>query len=209
MKKVIISDILFAFITLFVLAINIILEQNIHVAARNFFSLSNKDACLKNNNVICINKSLSNDFPLFVKRDYETYPNNEYLCLIEFILNDGEVYSFSFSGTTDDDYYSGLNSLSNITLLCQNNIQSSSLVKELTADEIEKLSKSIDSVDDTQSQEYAVLDDQNASHYIDIWGFAPRNNSLILYYSFKKNTASVCADKNAQQVLSVLLTLFN
>lgn len=206
MRKVIISDILFAFITLFVLVINIIFEQKIHEATRYF---SSKDACLKNNNVICINKSLSNDFPLFVKRDYETYSNNEYLCLVEFILNDGEVYSFSFSGTTDDDYYSGLNSLSNITLFCQNNIQSSSLVKELTNEEIEKLSNNLDSVDDTQSQEYAVLDDQNASHYIDIWGFDPRNNSLILYYSFKKNTASVCADKNAQQVLSVLSSLFD
>lgn len=209
MKKVIILDILFAFITFFVLATNIIFEQNIHEATKYLFSFLSKDACLKSNNVICINKSFSNDFPLFVKRDYETYSNNEYLCLVEFILNDGKVYSFSFSGTTDDDYYSGLNSPSNITLLCQNNIQSSSLVKELTAEEIEKLSKSIDSVDDTQSQEYAVLDDQNASHYIDIWGFAPRNNSLILYYSFKKNTASVCADKNAQQVLSVLSTLFD
>ena len=135
--------------------------------------------------------------------------NNSYLCLIEFILNNGEVYSFSFSGTTDDDHYRGLNNLSNITLLCQNNIKSSSFVKKLTFDEIEKLSNSLDGVNDTQSLEYAVIDDQDSSHNIDIWGFNHPNNSLILYYSYKNNIASVSTDENAQQILTELSRLLD
>lgn len=211
MKKIIISDILVILTTLFILLGNIVFDKSISRLTRTFLFSANKDAYLleENDNVNCINDSFSSDSPMFVKRDYETYSNNEYLCLVEFILNDGEVYSFSFSGTTDDDNYSGLDNLSDITLLCQNNIQSSSRVKQLSFDEIEKLSNSLDAVNDPQSQEYAVIEGQNASHNIDIWGFESQNSSLILYYSLKNNTASVCADKNAQQVLSELMTLLN
>ena len=139
MRKIIISDILVILTTLLMLLGNIVFAKPISKLTRNFLFSANKDAYLLkiNDDVNCINDSFSSDSPVFVKRDYKTYSNNAYLCLIEFILNNGEVYSFSFSGTTDDDHYRGLNNLSNITLLCQNNIQSSSFVKKLTFDEIE------------------------------------------------------------------------
>lgn len=211
MRKIIISDILVILTTLLMLLGNIVFAKPISKLTRNFLFSTKKDAYLlkKNDDVNCIDDSFSSDSPVFVKRDYETYSNNAYLCLIEFILNNGEVYSFSFSGTTDDDHYRGLNNLSNITLLCQNNIQSSSFVKKLTFDEIEKLSNSLDGVNDTQSLEYAVIDGQDSSHNIDIWGFNHPNNSLILYYSYKNNIASVSTDENAQQILTELSRLLD
>ena len=75
---------------------NIVFAKPISKLTRNFLFSANKDAYLLkiNDDVNCINASFSSDSPVFVKRDYKTYSNNAYLCLIEFILNNGEVYSF-------------------------------------------------------------------------------------------------------------------